>query len=173
MDKEFEDNYKKLKDQPIGRNEIFNLTSGLKEIADAISANSAWDGLRHTRNAIRHLDEFRGNIIPTPDLTEEEANLASGLHTYMRKCMDDDLGTILYRLISESRGTNIWYAFIKGAIEGNKNPKMISYRNGIEEADETFSLSNDTTDDLFMLSALKMWTRENFQDALDWVEGTE
>ena len=169
--------YKELNEKELTRYQLLDLTFGMKELADAIGARNAWETLRHTREAIRHLQEFRGQIIPTHTLTEDEANLSAALHTYMRKGMDCPLGTVLYRLISEDRGKNIWYSFIKALAAERNNPKMVKktpkslYHSAMAGADSAYDMASDTTDDLFMLSALRMWEHE-FHLALEWMEWT-
>ena len=170
--------YTALHEKEITRGESLDLTFATKELADALGARSAWDSLRCTRNAIRHLEEFRGKMVPAPELTTDEANLSAGLHTYMRKGMDCPLGTMLYTLIAQDRGHNIWYAFIKelnailNSVKMSKPcPKRI-FDLSIGAAESTYRLSSDSTDDLFMLSTLRMW-EEDFENALEWLEPDE
>jgi len=170
--------FETLRNQELKRNHIFSLSIAMKELADAISGHSVWDALRHATQCIRHVNEFRGDAVPASTLTEDEANLSAGLHTYMRKGMDCPLGTMLYRLISENRGVNIWYAFVKGVFAEQKLakgsakfPKCLFHR-GIDNAENVYGTANDTTDDLLMLSALRMW-EEDFPNAIEWLDPKE
>jgi hypothetical protein len=171
--------YEELHEKQLTRNDTLNLSWAMQELAKSFSAHNAWDALNQVNTAQRHLNEFRGAIVPSEPLTEQEANLSIGLHTYMRKCMDCPLGTLLYRLISESRGTNIWYAFVKGVNDFQKSPKKHVLRShciheaGINSADACYRVASNTSDDLFMLSALRMWGEDvkEFSRALEWLEG--
>jgi hypothetical protein len=127
---------------------------GLAKIAEAFSCNpSDYDSfVRNIKSGMRYFDEFIGDMNPTPKLSEQEANMASSLHTYLRKGTDAEYSIILYRMISESKGINIWYAFIKGITD-----KKFSYSNGIKLAEAAKDVGNDTTDDYIMLAALNMW----------------
>lgn len=165
--------YKKLQETELTRYQMLDLTFGMKELAEAIGSRDAWETLRHTRRAIQHLEEFRGNIIPTPELNEEEANLSMGLHTYMRKGMDCPLGNLMHGFISENRGRNIWFSFIKSVTQTQKDspkyPLNRVYDIAIRSAEECYRTANDTSDDGYMLSLLKMW-EENFPDAMEWMK---
>ena len=170
--------YKELHEKELTRGIILDLTFGMKELADAIGSHSAWDALRCTRNAQRHLEEFRGKLVPAPDLTEDEANLSASLHTYMRKGMDCPLGSMLYTLIAQDRGRAVWYAFIKSLNAQLTTPKMSKvmpkrlHQVAIGAAESAYRLANDSTDDLFMLSTLRLW-EEDFDSAMDWLEPEE
>ena len=160
--------YKTLHEKEPTRYEMLEYGWALKELAEGVTGRSLWDVLRHVSNAERYLAEFRGKMIPTPDLDTGEANIAIALHTYMRKGMDSPLGVILYRLISENKGLPVWYAFVK-AINANsnlKNKKHI-YQIAIRNAEGVYRTGNDNTDNLLMLSALQMWG-EDFNDFFDW-----
>ena len=167
--------YQALHEKEITRGEMLDITFAIKELADALNGHNAWDTLRCTRNALRHLEEFRGKMVPAPDLTVDEANLSAGLHTYMRKGMDCPLGTMLYTLIAQDRGRNVWYAFIKqlnailNSVKMSKpSPKHV-FSQSIAAAESTYRLSSDSTDDLFMLSTLRLW-EDDFENALEWLE---
>ena len=170
MKDQSEKDFEALRNKQLTRGELMYLTSAIEEVAKAISGHSAWDSLRYVRNTIRHLNEFRGAIVPLAELTEEEAEMSRALHTYMRKGMDCDLSVMMHRLIDENRGTPIWYAFVKGVTSNKINPKWC-YREGIRAAEETYAVGSDTTDDLFMLNTLKIWGKEDFESALDWLKG--
>lgn len=166
--------FEELRKKELGRQHIFALSVAMKELADAISGHSIWDALRHTTQCIRYVNEFRGDAVPAQTLTEDQAELSAAFHTYMRKGMDCPLGTMLYRLISENRGVNIWYAFVKGVHNEQKNPKCTwkrAYYEAIQSAENVYSNSNDT-DDLLMLSALKLW-EDGFANAVSWVKGDD
>lgn len=161
--------YKQLHEKQLTRHDLMEVTWAIKELAESIGSHNAWDALRYTTNALRYINEFRGNLVPTIDLGEADANIAIGLHTYMRKGMDCPLGTMLYQLIAESRGTNVWYAFVKGVGTGKatyKDAKRV-FQHAIHEAEGIYRTANDSTDDLFMLSALRMW-EEDFPNALEY-----
>ena len=170
--------YKELHEKELTRGIILDLTFGMKELADAIGSHSAWDALRCTRNAQRHLEEFRGKLVPAPDLTEDEANLSASLHTYMRKGMDCPLGSMLYTLIAQDRGRAVWYAFIKALNAELTSPKMSKrtpkylHQRASAAAESVYRLANDSADDLFMLSSLQLW-EDSFDSAMEWLEPEE
>lgn len=164
--------YKKLNETEPTRYEMLEYGWALKELAEGVTGRSLWEVLRHVTQAERYLSEFRGKMVPAPDLTEREANLSSAFHTYMRKGMDCPLGTMLYRLIAESKGTPVWYAFVKSVAGNEDKMKNRIYHTAIKAAEDTYRLGNDNTDNLLMLSALRMW-EEDFNTALDWVKGDD
>ena len=160
--------YKQLHEKEPTRYEMLEFGWALRELAEGSTARNLWECLHHVTKAERYLAEFRGKMIPTPDLNEAEANIAINLHTYMRKCMDCPLGTILYRLIAENKGLPVWYAFVK-SVAKDINPKW-AYRNAIQAAEGMYRTGNDNTDNLLMLSALRMW-EDDFANALEWMKG--
>jgi hypothetical protein len=136
-------------------------------LGEAVSSRTddKYSFLHNIQKAQRNISEVFGEIFPLPELTEDEANLSSALHTYMRKNMDGKLSVVLYRLISENRGLNTWYSFIKG-VNGMKN-KL--FRIGLERAEYT-AQEIGTTDELFMSAALYLWfEHEKGQEDLDYV----
>lgn len=162
--------YKKLSEKEPTRWEMLEYGFALKELAEGVTARSVWEALRHVDAAERHLSEFRGNMVPTLEITEAEANWSASLHTYMRKGMDCPLGTMLYRLIAESKGRPVWFAFVKAVMANSKmkNKKHI-YSIAIRAAKDTYHLGNDNTDSLLMVSALSMW-EDDFENAFRWVK---
>jgi hypothetical protein len=163
--------YKQLHEKEPTRYEMLEYGWALKELAEGTTARSLWEMLRHVSQAERYLAEFRGKMVPTPDLDNGEANIAIAFHTYMRKGMDCPLGTVLYRLIAENKGLPVWYAFVK-AVNANsklKNKKHI-YQIAIRDAEGVYRTGNDNTDSLLMLSALRMW-EDDFENALEQIKG--
>lgn len=163
MNKDFEKQYEKLNSTEATKHQLLELSFAIKELAEALSEHSVWSMFRHITLSQRYLSEFKGHFVETPKLTENEGNFAGALHTYMRKGMDCPLGTMLYRMISEDRGTPVWYAFVKGLVT-NKRSYPLAY----QAADHQYRL-DETTDNLLMLNALAIWGDQNFPDALDWV----
>lgn len=164
-----ENTFVALREKELTRYQLLELTWAMKELAEAIGERYAWDTLRHTTNALRYINEFRGNILPTPELTKEEANMSANLHTYMRKLMDCPLGTMLYALISENRGTAIWYVFVNAIVSNPEKNKVRIYEFAMRKAEEMYKVNN-TTDDLFMLSTLRLW-EDDFPNAMTWAKG--
>ena len=162
MNKDIEREYERLNKTEATKGQMMEYGWAIKELAEGLSAHSVWDMFRHVEAAQRYLTEFKGNFTQTPKLNEAEANIASGLHTYMRKGMDSSLSCILYRMISENRGLPVWYAFVKGLV-ANKN----SYQAAIHAADAQHDMDK-TTDNLLMLKALEMWGDE-WLDPQDWI----
>src|SRR5512137_1022149 len=113
MSKATEDLYKKLNDKEPSRYDMLEYGWALKELAEGMTGRNLWEVIRHLDTAERYLKEFRGKMIPTPDLSSKEADLAAGFHTYMRKGMDCPLGTMLYHLIATNQGTPVWFAFVQ------------------------------------------------------------
>lgn len=175
MSNKFDELYKKLHKQEPTWREMLEYGWALKELADGVTDRNLWEVMNHVSKAERYLSEFRGKVILTPELTEQEANLSAALHTYMRKGMDCPLGTMLYHLICENKGTSVWYAFVKG-VHSQRQQKNCrphwAYNNGIKEALNTYHLGNDTSDNLMMLSVLQMWN-EDFPNALSWATGDD
>lgn len=176
---EEKETFEKMREKECTRYETLELTWAVKELSEALGARSAWDTLRSARNALRYMTEFIGKMVPTPELTESEAEMSQALHTYMRKGMDCPLGTMLYRCISENKGTPIWYAFCKEIVAcekelTTKNKKLSEanalgvYHRAIHAAEKVYDNGNSTTEDLFMVSTLRMW-EEDFPSAIGWI----
>jgi hypothetical protein len=120
--------------------------------------------LQRVAKAESHLSVFRSKANSTPPFSSDEASLSANLHTYMRKGMNDPLGTLLYRLIAEDRGKPVWYAFIKGIANSHNSS---AYKDGIKAAQEECLMGNYGTDSVLMLSALELWETD-FENAWDW-----
>lgn len=137
----------------------------IRELADGLAQNDVWSIFRNVENALYYLERFRGHFVKVPTLTKKQGILARRLHTYIRKCMDNHFGYILNEMITANRGIAVWYAFIKG-LDSNKN----NYHKAIDEADNAYEL-NKITDNRIMLGLLQMWKKENFADAIEWLNG--
>lgn len=162
MNKELDKEYERLNKTEPTRWQMMEYSWAIKALSEGLTAHSVWDMFRHVETAQRYLSEFKGHFTKNPELNEAEANIAQGLHTYMRKGMDSALSCILYRMVAENRGTPVWFAFVKGLV-ANKN----NYRAAIRAADTQNDLDK-TTDNLLMLKALEMWEQE-WLDPQDWV----
>jgi hypothetical protein len=127
---------------------------GLKYIAEAFSSYDGDDFVRHIKGGMRYLQEFLGDVNPLPSLTEKEADVTRNLHTYLRKGNDEPYSCIIYPMVSESRGLNIWYAFTKSLAN---DVKKLNYHEALHQAQKAYRDGSDTTDDGIMLAALKMW----------------
>jgi hypothetical protein len=134
----------------------------INNLGEAVVESTREDGnaIGKVNSCIRNLNEFLGQSRPAPNLTEDEAEVARNLHTYMRKGMDCPLSVILYRMIDEDRAHNIWFSFVK-ELAATK-----SYSKAIRAAEK--AADNGTTDDFILLSALGIW-KDDFQDAMEWI----
>jgi hypothetical protein len=164
MNKDFEKTYEKLNKTDPTRWQMMEYGWAIRELSEGLSAHNVWDMFRHVESAQRYLSEFKGHFIETPKMDEKEAALASCMHTYMRKGMDSPLSVMLYRMISEDRGTPVWYAFVKGLAANNR-----FYGKAIQAANAEWEV-NETTDNLFMLECLRMWKDQDFDDVLKWLK---
>lgn len=108
--------------------------------------------------AIRHLTQFLGNVKPAPTLSEADAAFSQAAHTYMRKCWDSPLSTLLYRLISDSKGFGVWAAFCQGAVVHG-----MDLREALETADIYYDDHSEDSDNLVMLCALRLWPAADFK----------
>jgi hypothetical protein len=162
MNKELEKEYERLNKTEATRWQMMEYSWAIKALAEGLSARSVWEQFRNIEQAQRYLTEFRSHFTKAPELNEKEANLAMGLHTYMRKGMDSNLSCMLYRMVAEGRGVGVWYAFVKG-LAANKN----NYQAAIREAHNQQNLDK-STDNQLMYHALCMWENE-WLDPQDWV----
>ncbi len=162
MNKDVEKEYERLNKTEATRWQMMEYDWAIKALAEGLSARSVWEQFRSIETAQRYLSEFRGHFTKNPELNEKEANLAMGLHTYMRKGMDSNLSCILYRMVAENRGTPVWFAFVKG-LAANKN----NYHAALNAAHNQSDLDK-STDNLLMYHALAMWENE-WLDPQDWV----
>lgn len=138
------------------------LGSALSALGEAISetARNQDIAIHKVGSCIRQLNEFLGSCRPSPNLNQREATIAASLHTYMRKCMDDSLSVILYRMIDEDRAQRVWFSFIRELIKTKK------YETALTKAKE--ASDNGTSDDYIMLAALEMW-EDDFAAAMEWI----
>jgi hypothetical protein len=114
MNKELAAEHDRLTKTEATKWQMMEYSWAIKALAEGLTGNNVWDQFRHIETAQRYLSEFKGHFTKNLKLSEEEANLARGLHTYMRKGMDSDLSCILYNLISESRGLPRLVCFCQG-----------------------------------------------------------
>ncbi len=140
--------------------QTYHLAYAVQELGRALGERYTLSAINHAEQAIRNISEFIGDVAPTPELTEVEGEVARNLHTYMRKYMDGPLSCILYRLISDSKGLAIWYAFVKGLVQSNGN-----YQKAMVSVDE-MSQEHGDTDSLLMESSLRLW--EDFKSDKVW-----
>jgi hypothetical protein len=140
------------------------LAWAIKELAEAMTERYLQRVMCHSKNALHYIHEFYGMVAPAPELTENEAEHCRALHTYMRKGMDGPLSVLLYRLIDESRGTAIWYSFVKSLVANKGN-----YREAFNDASKERHNGHDTTDDVLMLAAIEMW-KDDFKYAWEYIE---
>ncbi len=94
------------------------LSEILNERDDGQSANSYI--LSRLQRLEGQISEMRSQYLPKPDFTPEQANLSQMVHTYFRKYDDSSAGTIIYRMVDQSRGMQVWkdfVAFVKKDIE--------------------------------------------------------
>lgn len=80
---------------------------------DDDEVDSALNELRQCQRYLGHCSDL---LQPVSKLTAEEAELSRAIHQFLRKGCDSSLSVVLYRLIDESRGQQVWHAFIKGLL---------------------------------------------------------
>jgi len=135
-------------------NEVFEINWAIQKLAEGMNSRSAWTTLHHVQLAQKSLTEFSNSLVPIPNLSTKEESISNSLHTYLRKGTDSHLSVILYRMVSENRGIQVWTSFIKGLVQ-NK----MDFHDGMKQACEITSVNNNT-DNLLMLSALWMWEKD-------------
>jgi hypothetical protein len=151
MNKDLEKEYERLNKTEATRYQLMEYSWAIKALAEGLTAHNVWEMFRQVETAQRYLSEFKGHFTKNPELNEAECEMASGLHTYMRKGMDSPLSVMLYRMIAENRGTPVWYAFVKGLVANKRN-----YSAAINAAAVQNELDK-STDNLLMYEALCMW----------------
>jgi hypothetical protein len=141
---------------------MMSYCSAIQELSHGLTTYNLLNIMRDIESAQRYLTEFRNQFVEAPTLTEAEVELSCNLHSYMRKCMDSDLGVMLYTMISESRGKPIWNSFVKGLVDGD-----MGFMEAIERAQITYQ-SDQITDNLLMLKSLRMW-KDDFHLVVQWL----
>lgn len=167
MNKNFNDSLEHLSKTEPTQGQMLEYYLAIKTLVESLTHCDVLSIFRNVDNALFHLERFRGQFIDRTTLTGKQSILSRRLHTYIRKCMDNHIGYILDEMITNKRGLTIWYGFIKG-LSSNKN----SYHKAIKEADHVYNL-NKVTDNFIMLGLLQMWEKENFADAINWLNNND
>lgn len=137
----------------------------IRDLGEAFSAgNRDDDFIRGVQKAKRGIDEFVNGLIPLPQLSEEECDLARALHTYSRKHMDSIFSCFIHEAINQNFGINVWYEFIK-ALKPNKYKVKRAYTIAERIRKE---LSN--FESIIMLAILEEWiAHHDMQGAVDYI----
>jgi hypothetical protein len=144
----------------------FNLAQAAECAVKALGSSRDWDLRNEAGKALRYLTEFVNEMEEKPaELTEREAELASSIHTYLRKYCDDPMGTLLYHLIARSEGIGVWLAFVKGAAE-EPNKMRLRHANALRHADAYADENSDNPKNLYMRCALRAWPKNQFESML-------
>lgn len=146
------------------RDQKLNLSDALEKLSQAVSAQTV-NELKHKCNgAVTSIQRIITQTDPNKyELNELEAGLSQGLHTYMRKCMDGIYSVVLWRMLDEKRGREVWFAFIKALIKSKYN-----YKKSIASlSDDDFHSNTDT---YVMQYVLAQWGEEEFGYAINWVK---
>lgn len=157
----------KLDEMPFDRDATNNIHYAMKELLEALAERRRSFVPRYIATTQMYLNRFLEQTIPLPELNDKSAELSHSLHTYLRKYCDDETTTVLYNLVSEGRGTRVWYEFVNNLARNEKNPKQvrISLR-GLVEIDQK------TLDERIMSAILWAWGEEDItkavQDIKDW-----
>ena len=154
---------------------LWHLYLANNSLAEAIMARGDYHRVNNgVEQTIRYLNEFIGEVKPLPKLTAVEVEFARAAHTYMRKYWDEPLATLIYRAIADSRGIDVWYAFVKGVVKHRKF--KIVYREAISEMEEFADNGPESPDSLNMRLFLCMWPEKDFNmmmetfDSDGWVD---
>lgn len=140
--------------------QTWHATTAIKELAEAITADTE-DRLKlHLRKAEAAISSLREEVSPPMTLEEEAAEWSMALHTFMRKCDDSLVGTALYKAIDEGRGINAWYRFVLWSRSSR------GYQSAIWKAKEGM----ETTDELIMVALIEAWALRSYTEALMWIE---
>lgn len=139
------------------RDQQENLGQAIVCLGEAFCSTRHPDSVkRKVNDALRYINKFNASVVPLVVLTEQEAEFSRNAHTYMRKFWDSPLATLLYRLISDDIGINVWYSFVKGAVANKFNLMEAN-----EVAEEAYR-DMETPDNLYMSCALGMWPEEDW-----------
>lgn len=138
----------------------------MRELGSAFGhrRDNGFEIIHDVKQSQRYLDTFMGEVIPTPNLTPAGAELSQTLHSYMRKCMDGPLSSMLYTMISESRGLRVWVSFVHGLIDNR-----YKFDRALTMAERAYREGSDGTDDMFMKCLLEQWRDCDGQDDIDSV----
>lgn len=143
----------------------WHIAAACEALAGAMHARMDGNVDLKVRDALRYIYTFLGKAKPLPELSETEATFSSNVHTYMRKCWDTSLATMLYRFIADSKGAGVWYAFCQGAVVSKYD-----LSEALEMADAYYHDHDEDPDNLYMLCALKMWTQADFKRMLTYLD---
>ncbi len=148
--------FEKRYNAPVPHHQRHTLGWALQAAAKAMTESRFGDVQREAGQAMRYLTEFVNVLNPSPNLTEAEANWARAAHTYMRKCCDDPVTTLLYNLIARSDGWNVWAAFVKAAVAGE------GFQQAVFAAKDVCH-TEDNPPNTYMACALEAWNKQAFE----------
>ena len=152
--------------QKINDDNMLTLGFAIRDLGSAFGhrRDNVREIIHDVQNAQRSLDTFMGDVIPTPELTPAGAELSRSLHYAMRKWMDGPLSSLLYTMISESRGLRIWITFVHGLID-NK----YKFGRAFTMASHKYRENHSGTDDMFMICLIELWMERDGQGDVDQV----
>lgn len=128
------------------------------------------DNLRHLQNAQRYMDEALASISPAPPVPDEVAALSALFHSFLRKCDDTPVSSLLYRWINRNRGMRAWLAFIGSIHAAQAAAGSVSVRAvgvALRAADAAAEASS--CDDEEMTLLLRTWvTHDMVTSVMEW-----
>ncbi len=133
------------------------LSYALHYLAESYTKRDDWEVKSNAERALICLTTFINDLVPAPELNEYEGEVASSIHTYLRKYDDTPRGTMLYTYIKRSKGWGVWTSFVKGLVASR-----FDLRDALNEAQD-YQHNNDTPDNLDMRLLLQMWTPSDFK----------
>ena len=143
--------------------ESSDISFAIEALAGALRADNYTQACLKAGEAIHFiLDYLAVNNPHVKSLTEKEAEFAKILHTYMRKCGDDPTSNILYTLIDNHRGLDVWYGFICGCTKVIYSSQLLGSIKNLKPYTIYFGGMDNVKctmvpDNILMYNALKMW----------------
>lgn len=128
--------------------------------AKAAGHRFAYETDRDISLAINSLTEFVNKAKPAPEHDEKTAAASRAMHTYLRKCCDSAITTLLHYLVSNNTGRGVWHALCKGVYE-HVNDK-VPHPHDIMDCVERYHDENDElVDNTIVFYVIKAWWEQN------------
>ena len=143
----------------------------VEKLGRALATPFKEESIRESLGALASINEFLGGANAKETLNRKESEWSSAMHTHFRKYMDGHLSVILYRMISENRGEDVWRSFIKAVAKGCKDKikaEMV-FRNAKDEARRMCNEIN-STENVIMEAALNLLSKEEFVNMFDMIK---
>lgn len=147
-----------MNDLKITENANWELCWALQALSKGLTSYNAYELLNELARAQTSISNCIAELSEKVQLTPEEAEFSSNLHTFLRKYCDDDLTSLIYIYVQQSKGQNIWFNFIKILFE-TKNPNKAKK--------QLLDFPKNSLDEKTLFYLINNWENESIQEFLN------